>query len=102
MSRRLSTPQFPTDRGYPEPSQSTTALVLGILGIPIQILGPIAWYVATREITAIREGRRDPEGLQLAMTARILGIVGTVILVGGILLFLLFVVLLGVRGMQIF
>ena len=98
----MTTPQFPTDRGYPEPSQSTTALVLGILGIPIQILGPIAWYVATREITAIREGRRDPEGLQLATTARILGIVGTVILVGGILLVILFVVLLGVRGMQIF
>jgi hypothetical protein len=80
----MTSPQFPTDHGYPEPSQATTALVLGILGIPVQIIGPIAWAVASREIAAIHEGRRDPEGLQLATTARILGIIGTVLLVAGL------------------
>jgi hypothetical protein len=81
---------------YPEGSESTTALVLGILGIVVcGILGPFAWYIGQREVRAIDEGRRDPANRGSANAGKILGIVGTVFLGLGILVgivVLLFVV----------
>lgn len=93
----MSSPQFPADHGYPEESQATTALVLGILGVMTTILAPIAWVIASREIEAIHAGRRSPEGMQLASTARILGMVGTVLLALGLLVAILLIAVFGVR-----
>lgn len=89
-------PQFPTESGmYPEPSQSTTILVLGILGLVLcQVLGPFAWVMGNRELEAIDSGRRPPENRGTANAGRILGIIGTVLLgigVIGLILFFLFV-----------
>lgn len=81
---------------YPESSESTTALVLGILGIVVcGILGPFAWSIGNREVRAIDEGRRDPANRGSATAGKILGIVGTVFLGLGVIvgiLVLLFVV----------
>jgi len=81
---------------YPEGSESSTALVLGILGIVVcGILGPFAWYIGNREVSAIDEGRRDPSNRGSANAGRVLGIVGTVFLGVAIVVgvfFLLFVV----------
>ena len=75
-------PDFPSEYGaYPEPSQATTVLILGILGILFQVLGPIAWVMGNRELAAIDSGRRSPENRGSAQTGKILGIVGTVLLV---------------------
>lgn len=86
-------PQFPADQSqYPEASQSTTILVLGILGLVLcQVLAPFAWVMGNREIEAIMSGRRPPENRSTANAGRILGIIGTVLLgiglvVGGIIL----------------
>ena len=71
---------------YPEGSESTTALVLGILGIVVcGILGPFAWYIGNREVRAIDEGRRDPSNRGSANAGKILGIVGTVLLGLGVI-----------------
>lgn len=91
----MSAPQFPTDHGYPEESKATVALVLGIFGIMTTILAPIAWVIANREIEAIHAGRRSPEGLQTASTARILGIVGTVLMGVGLIVLVVVIGLLG-------
>lgn len=85
-----------TNQPYPEPSQATTALVLGILGVVVcQILGPFAWSMGNKELAAIDAGRRPPENRGTATAARVLGIVGTVFLaiavIGGIIALLLFV-----------
>lgn len=93
----MTAPQFPSDHGYPEPSQATTALVLGIVGILMTILAPFAWMVASREIVAINAGRRDPDNLQTAMTARILGMIGTALMVAGLLVLIIVIGFLGVR-----
>ncbi|HJQ76397.1 MAG TPA: DUF4190 domain-containing protein [Acidimicrobiia bacterium] len=87
-------PQFPTEGGaYPEASQATTVLVLGILGIVIcQFLGPFAWAMGNKELQAIDAGRRAPENRGTANAGRILGIIGTVFLAIGILVILLLVV----------
>lgn len=87
----MSTPQFPQDStAYPEASQATTALVLGILGIVIcGFLAPFAWNMGNKELAAIDAGRRPPENRGSATAGRILGIIGTVLLAVG----LVFVVL---------
>jgi hypothetical protein len=87
-------PQFPSDSGsYPEQSQATTVLVLGILGIEIcGILAPFAWNMGTKELAAIDAGRRPPENRGTANAGRILGIIGTVLLAIGLAVLLLLVV----------
>lgn len=94
--------QFPSDPGaYPEPSQATTALVLGILGIVIcGILAPFAWNMGNKELAAIDAGRRPPENRGTANAGRILGIIGTVLLGLGILFLILAVA--GVFTVQMF
>jgi len=82
-------PPPPGGPGYPyqhyEPSQATTALVLGILGIVIcSILAPVAWSIGNTEIQAIDAGRRNPANRSTANAGRIMGIVGTVFLLLGI------------------
>ena len=87
-------PQFPSQSGsYPEASQATTVLVLGILGIVIcGILAPFAWVMGNRELEAIDAGRRAPENRGTANAGRILGIIGTVLLGIGVIVGLLFLV----------
>ncbi|HXV69853.1 MAG TPA: DUF4190 domain-containing protein [Acidimicrobiia bacterium] len=87
-------PQFPSESGaYPEASQATTILVLGILAVVLcQILGPFAWSMGNKELAAIDGGRRPPENRGTANAGRILGIIGTVLLGVGILFAVLAIV----------
>lgn len=74
---------------YPEQSQATLALVLGIIGIvACQVLGPFAWYVGQKELQAIDAGNRPPENRSTANAGKILGIITTVLLGIGILVLL--------------
>lgn len=86
-------PQFPSESGsYPEASQATTVLVLGIIAIVLcQFLGPVAWVMGNNELAAIDAGRRAPENRGTANAGRILGIISTVLLAIGIVLIILLV-----------
>lgn len=76
----------PNNQMYPEQSQATTALVLGILSIVVcQLLGPFAWQMGVKELQAIDAGRRPPENRSNANAGKILGIIGTVLLALGLL-----------------
>lgn len=68
-------------------TQAITALVLGLLGIVpcCGLLAPIAWFVGSQELKAIREARAPAAGEGIAKAAVILGMIGTAILVLGIL-----------------
>jgi uncharacterized membrane protein YjgN (DUF898 family) len=94
----MTTPQFPSEMPrYPEQSQATTILVLGILGIIIcGVLAPFAWSMGNKELAAIDSGMRDPSNRGTANAGKILGIVGTVLLGIGLVfvVFLLFAVVL--------
>lgn len=80
----------PQPAQYPEASQATTALVLSILGIVLcWVLPPVAWVIASSELKGIADGRRDPSGRGMANAAKVIGIVGTVLLIVGVGLFLL-------------
>src|SRR5262245_36782060 len=67
-------------------TQAIMSLVLGILSIVCcGILAPIAWYLGSQEQKAIREGRSPAAGEGVAKAGMILGIIGTVLLILGIL-----------------
>jgi hypothetical protein len=63
-------------------SQAVTTLVLGLLSIVpcCGILGPVAWYLGSQEIKAIREGRSPAAGQGIAQAGWILGIISTALL----------------------
>jgi len=85
-------PPPPTPR-YAEASQATTALVLSILGIVLcWVLPPVAWVIANGELKGIAEGRRDPNGRGMANAAKVMGIIGTVLLIVGVGAFLMLLV----------
>ncbi|HKX75698.1 MAG TPA: DUF4190 domain-containing protein [Acidimicrobiia bacterium] len=81
--------------GYPEQSQATTVLVLGILSIVLcQILGPIAWKMGNDELKAIADQRRPADGQAMAQAGKICGIVGTALLGVAVLFIIGFFLLL--------
>ncbi len=100
----MTTPSFPQDSNqpYPEASQAMLALVLSILHFVVcPFLGPVGWYLANQEIAGIEAGRRPPENRGTADAARIVGIIGTVLLGIGLVagvLFLAFGVTAAVVG----
>lgn len=83
-----------TDQYYPEDSQATTILVLGILSLVLcQILGPIAWVMGNSELAGIDAGRRPPQNRGTAQAGRILGIISTVLLIIGVVVLFTLVVI---------
>jgi hypothetical protein len=80
----------PAQSPYPEQSQATTILVLGILSIVCcGLLGIAAWIMGNNELKAIDEGRRPPENRGNANAGRICGIVGVALNALGLIFFLL-------------
>jgi hypothetical protein len=76
----------PIQSPYPEQSQATTILVLGILSIVCcGLLGIAAWIMGNNELKAIDEGRRTPENRGTANAGRICGIVGVALSAVGII-----------------
>jgi hypothetical protein len=68
---------------YPAlPSNATNVLILGVLGIALcQVLGPVAWVMANKELAAIDNGEADPTKRGTVMAGKITGIVATVMIV---------------------
>jgi hypothetical protein len=68
-----------------EHPRATTALVLGILGLVLcQVLSPFAWVIGGRAVREIDASQGVLGGRGSANAGRILGIVGTVLLVAGL------------------
>ncbi len=59
--------------------------MLGIVGLLFSFVAPFAWKTAHDELKAIDAGRRPPDGYNMATAGRILGIIGTMLLVLGVL-----------------
>ncbi len=101
---------------YPEASQATTGLILGVIGVlggtfgfliplfgwislppAIALLGllsPFAWYIGRKEMKAIDGAQRDPAFRSNAKVGMILGILGTVIILLAIGILILIIILL--------
>ncbi|HVT16884.1 MAG TPA: DUF485 domain-containing protein [Thermoanaerobaculia bacterium] len=66
----------------------TALLVVGLAISTSLILAPISWYLAERELRAIRQGRSPAPGERIARASRIVGILGTLIFVINLFLFI--------------
>jgi predicted Zn finger-like uncharacterized protein len=109
-SRRA--PRRDDDRGYEDeprrrrrpsggytPHRGTLILVFGILGLVVcGIFAPIAWVMGNTDMKEIREGRMDPEGESLTNIGRILGIVGTILLIIGFVCGIAYCGIVGMMG----
>jgi hypothetical protein len=92
----------------PASSASTTALVLGIiglagnfvsccccLGLVPALCAPVAWWIGASELRAIRAGLSSPAGESNARAGMICGIVGTAIIVLYVLALIVYVAIVG-------
>jgi mannose/fructose/N-acetylgalactosamine-specific phosphotransferase system component IIC len=76
--------------------EAVTALVLGILGIVCcGLVAPVAWYLGQNELRAIRLGQASAAGEGMAMAGRILGMIGTALLILGLVVGLLWALFFG-------
>lgn len=73
-----------------EPHRGTTILVLGILGIVLcPICGIIAWVMGNKDIPKMEAGTMDPEGLSTAKAGKICGIIATILMIIGVVVWVL-------------
>ena len=70
--------------GAPEKksNRAMTSLILGILGIICcGLLAPVAWYMGSEELKAIRAGTAPAQNETTAKVGMILGIIGSILLI---------------------
>lgn len=78
----VAPPLPPQPQAQSASTQAITGLVLGILGvICCGLAAPFAWYLGIQELKSIQAGLSPFAGEGLAKAAKILGIIGTVLLV---------------------
>ncbi|KQY60147.1 hypothetical protein ASD11_11720 [Aeromicrobium sp. Root495] len=92
----------PSSYGYvpPKHPNATTAMVLGIVGIaggflcvlPI-LVAPFAWFMGSRAIRDIDASAGGQSGRSEAMAGKVLGIIGTALLVLGVALIAFFIIM---------
>jgi hypothetical protein len=71
--------------------RGTLVLVLGILGLVIcGPLGIVAWVMGANDIKEMNAGTMDPSGRGVTQAGKICGIIGTILLVLGVVIFALF------------
>lgn len=83
--------------GAPPPKhpKATLVLILGILGLIVcGVLAPFAWVMGNRAVAEIDANPGVYDGRGEAQAGRILGIIGTVLLILGIVVFAFFIVLI--------
>jgi predicted Zn finger-like uncharacterized protein len=87
------------ERRHLAPHRGVLILVFGILSIVVcNLLGPVAWIMGNNDLAEIRAGRMDPEGEGLTQAGRIIGIVGTGLLVLSCVFGCLWIVIVGMAA----
>jgi len=80
---------------YMYPSRGGTILALGILSLVVcAILGPIAWAMGNEELRRIAAGQTPPDAQGNVTGGRICGIIGTVLMILGVI-FVIFAFVIG-------
>jgi hypothetical protein len=87
--------------GLPEQPSATTALVLGIIGLVgialcaglTLVLSPFAWVIGRRAVREIDASPGRYSGREKANAGRIMGLIGTILLVLGVLAIAAFIAL---------
>lgn len=71
------------------PHRGVLILVLGILGLVgfCPLLGPVAWIMGKGDMEEIDAGRMEPEGRGLTQAGMVCGIVATLLMILGLVVF---------------
>lgn len=78
----MSIPIAPPPLEAKASSQATTALIVGIIGVVCcGLAAPFAWYLGNKELQLIAAGQSSTAGQGLAQAGKILGIIGSVLLI---------------------
>lgn len=81
-----------------KPHRGTLILVLGILSLVVcQPLGIAAWIMGNGDLKQIDAGTMDPTGRGTTNAGRICGIIGTILLIIGVIVWIA-IIALGVAG----
>lgn len=80
-----------------KPHRGTLILVLGILGLVLCApLGIVAWIMGKGDLREMDAGAMDPTGRSLTNAGKICGLIATILMIVGVVIFLgLFVLGLG-------
>jgi hypothetical protein len=79
-----------------KPHRGTVILVLGILGLIIcGPLGIAAWVMGSSDLKEIDAGTMDPAGRGTTQAGKICGIIGTILMIIGVIVGILIVALVG-------
>ncbi|MGH7994377.1 MAG: DUF4190 domain-containing protein [Limisphaerales bacterium] len=71
-----------------KPHRGTLILVLGILGLVVRApLAIAAWVMGSGDLKQIDAGTMDPSGRGTTQAGKICGIIGTILLIIGIIVF---------------
>jgi uncharacterized membrane protein YjgN (DUF898 family) len=83
----------------PNHPQATTALVLGILGLVVcGVIAPFAWSIGRDAVQEIDASGGQWGGRSEANAGRLLGMIGTILLLAGLAMLILFFLLFVVFG----
>lgn len=74
-------PQTPPTSQQPAPHRAGLVLALGLVGLGVWILGPVAWALGKADLEDMHDGHVDPSGRLLTRVGMILGILGTLAMV---------------------
>ena len=81
------------------PHRGVTILVFGILGLlACQLLGIAAWVMGNEDLREMDAGWMDPSGRDMTNAGRILGMIGTAMLIIPVIFIVLMLVLSAVRN----
>lgn len=96
-------PYQPQYQLAPEHPQATTVLVLGILGLVLcGVIAPFAWSMGTRVLAEIDASGGMIGGRGSANAGRVMGIIGSVLLIMGVVFFIAMFAIFGLTAAGIF
>lgn len=96
------TPPTVPARGVLQPHRGTAILVLGILGLVVNmgcvgwILGLIAWVMANGDLRKMDAGVMDPEGRSMTQAGKICGIISVALAALALVVYLVMFFVFGV------
>ncbi len=82
----MSIPIAPPPLQAKASSQATTALIVGIVGVVCcGLAAPFAWYLGNKELQQIAAGLAPAAGQGAAQAGKILGMIGSALLILGVI-----------------
>lgn len=89
----------PRRAGRYQPHRGAVILVLGICSLVVcGLLGPVAWIMGNNDLQAMAAGRMDPSGEGMTKAGKILGMIATILILVGCVIYAMIFAAMGIGG----